>query len=169
MRPFSITLQEIKFCLICPKTVSGLHKYNLNIEKYNSEPYSLRYHRKKMTKSFPINNTNHAAYLKLISFDEISDRSKMEGFSYFLLNYWGALVRGWSSTHGQYFYILPHHASPRLVVSKMLCPLNISFDVTSLPVANTPSEEKDILVCIITATQLSCDYTGTWLDRTSQG
>ncbi len=34
---------------------------------------------------------------------------------------------------------------------------------------STPSEEKDILVCIITATQLSCNYTGTWLDRTSQG
>ncbi len=33
----------------------------------------------------------------------------------------------------------------------------------------TPSEEKDILVCIITATQLSCNYKGTWLDRTSQG
>ncbi len=33
----------------------------------------------------------------------------------------------------------------------------------------TPSEEKDILVCIITATQLSCNYTGTWFDRTSQG
>ena len=33
----------------------------------------------------------------------------------------------------------------------------------------TPSEEKDILVCIITATELSCNYTGTWLDRTSQG
>ena len=26
---------------------------------------------------------------------------------------------------------------------------------------HTPSEEKDILVCIITATQLSCNYTGT--------
>ena len=33
----------------------------------------------------------------------------------------------------------------------------------------TPSEEKDVLVCIITATQRSCNYTGTWLDRTSQG
>ncbi len=27
----------------------------------------------------------------------------------------------------------------------------------------TPSEEKDILVCIITAIQLSCNYKGTWL------
>ncbi len=35
-----------------------------------------------------------------------------------------------------------------------------------LPSINTPSEEKDILVCIITATQLLCNYTGTWLDRT---
>ncbi len=33
----------------------------------------------------------------------------------------------------------------------------------------SPSEEKDILVCIITAIQLSCNYTVTWLDRTSQG
>ena len=33
---------------------------------------------------------------------------------------------------------------------------------------STPSEEKDVLVCITTATQLSCNYTGTWLHRTSQ-
>ncbi len=38
-----------------------------------------------------------------------------------------------------------------------------------LKVLDTPSEEKDILVCIITATQLSCNYTGTWHDGTNQG
>ncbi len=44
---------------------------------------------------------------------------------------------------------------------------NIYMDKS--PLNYTPSEEKDILVCIITATQLSCNYKGTWFDRTSQG
>ncbi len=49
------------------------------------------------------------------------------------------------------------------IISKMMAKITVSIKLT------TPSEEKDILVCIITAIQLSCNYKGTWLDRTSQG